>query len=82
MTEGFGQAWNRFWFTPSDPYTLAVLRVLVGLVATYNIFTYSFDLLRFFGPSGMLTTDLVRSLLESALGGRRHVPLLVPGQHA
>jgi hypothetical protein len=42
-----------------------VLRVLVGLVATYSIFTYSFDLDRFFGPAGMLPTDVVRSLLES-----------------
>src|ERR1700677_4284061 len=65
LTEGFGQAWNRFWFTPSDPYTLSVLRVLVGLVATYSIFTYSFDLDRFFGPAGMLPPDVVRSFLES-----------------
>src|SRR5580692_10969643 len=65
LTEGFGRAWNRFWFTPSDPYTLSVLRVLVGLVATYNLFSYSFDLDRFFGPAGMLPTDLIRSLAEA-----------------
>jgi hypothetical protein len=65
LTEGFGLGWNRFWFKPSDPYTLSVLRVLVGLVAFYNIFTYSFDLDRFFGPAGLLPTDVVNSLLES-----------------
>ncbi len=29
------QAWNAFWFTPADPTTLGVIRILAGLVLFY-----------------------------------------------
>ena len=35
LSEKGGAGWNRFWYTPSDPYTLGVMRLLVGLVMTY-----------------------------------------------
>src|SRR5205085_2642600 len=28
----FGEGWNRFWFTPSDPLSLGVLRIGIGLI--------------------------------------------------
>jgi hypothetical protein len=62
LVERFGQGWNRFWFEPSDPTTLCGLRIATGLVATSTLASYSFDLLRFFGPSGMLPTRVVREL--------------------
>lgn len=55
----FGQGWNQFWFTPTDPLTLGVLRVLTGLLALYWVGTYSFDLDRFFGPQGMVSLEIV-----------------------
>ena len=30
LTEQFGQVWNRFWFTPSDPLVLSVMRRVNG----------------------------------------------------
>jgi hypothetical protein len=58
----FGEGWNRFWFTPSDPFTLSVLRILTGLTALYVVGSYSFDLVRFFGPNGLLPVETVRQL--------------------
>ncbi|MFV2065641.1 MAG: hypothetical protein ACC645_01575 [Pirellulales bacterium] len=56
----FGNGWNRFWYTPSDPLPLGLLRILTGLVACYFQVTYVWDLVRLFGPQGMLPVDVVR----------------------
>jgi hypothetical protein len=37
-------AWNRFWFTPSDPTVLGAIRILTGLITFYTLLVYSFDL--------------------------------------
>ena len=31
----WAQAWNEFWFTPSDPLPLAVVRIATGLILTW-----------------------------------------------
>ncbi len=54
LADAFGQGWTRFWFTPSDPATLSVIRLLTGAVVVYLHATLSFDLVAFFGPSGLL----------------------------
>lgn len=63
LAENFGQAWNQYWFRPSDPATAAVLRIAVGTLAFYSIFTFSFDLERLFGPEGILSPAVVNELL-------------------
>ena len=55
LSDRFGTAWNRFWFLPSDPLTLSVVRVLTGVVAFYTILTYTPDLIVFFGSDGLLS---------------------------
>ena len=60
--ESFGDNWNRFWFTPSDAFTLSVLRVLSGVVALWTILSYGADLDRFFGPAGMFPVGLVNEV--------------------
>ncbi|HEY1601113.1 MAG TPA: hypothetical protein VGG64_16035 [Pirellulales bacterium] len=62
LTERFAQAWNRFWFTPSDALTLSVMRILAGLIALYTIATYTPDLELLFGADGLLAADSVRGL--------------------
>jgi|CXWL01.1.fsa_nt_gi hypothetical protein len=42
--------WNRFWFTPSDPHTLALLRMLAGAMLFYTHLVWSKDLIAFLGP--------------------------------
>ncbi len=61
LIDRFGQAWNRFWFAPSDALTLSIIRVLTGLVAFYTVLTYTPDLIVLFGPDGILSESL-RSL--------------------
>ncbi len=59
-----GQGWNRFWFAPSDPFTLGALRLATGLLAFYLIFTFSFDLTRYFAADGLLPTDEVQKWVQ------------------
>ncbi len=54
LSNAFGEAWNRFWFTPSDPATVSAMRLLTGLVVVYLHATLSWDLVAFFGPHGLL----------------------------
>ena len=62
LTDRFGSGWNRFWFTPSDAFGLCVVRILTGLVAIYWHFSYTTDLVRWFGPNGLLTVETVEQL--------------------
>lgn len=68
LTERFGAGWNRFWFTPSDARTLAVMRILTGLLATYTLLTFSFDLVPLFGPHGLVPSDTVREWVGNRYG--------------
>lgn len=62
LIHAFGEGWNRFWMTPSHPLPLAVLRLLTGLMALWWVGSYSADLVRFFGPGGMLPPELIEQL--------------------
>ena len=54
-----GSGWNRFWFTPSAPQTLSMLRVLTGALALYYVASFGADLVAFFGPGGLIPVDTV-----------------------
>lgn len=41
------RSWDWFWFTPTDPITLGLIRLCVGLVVLYLHIAYSFDLLSY-----------------------------------
>ena len=47
--------WNRFWFTPSDPATLGLIRILAGAMLFYTHLIWSLALTDFFGPQGWLS---------------------------
>lgn len=64
VTEHVGRAWNRFWFLPSDPLTLSVIRVLAGLIAFYTVLTFTPDLITFFGPNGLLGRENISRMQE------------------
>ena len=63
------QAWNRFWFTPTDPATLCLLRFLAGSLLFYTHLVWSLDLQAFLGPDGWLPVEYLRNLQI----GRAHV---------
>lgn len=52
-------AWNRFWFTPTDPGTLCLIRILAGSMLFYTHLIWTFDLEAFFGPRSWLTASVV-----------------------
>jgi hypothetical protein len=62
LCESFGDGWNRFWFRPSDPAPLCLIRIAAGLVTLYLLATYTPDLETFFGPNGLETPELLASL--------------------
>ena len=62
LSKGFGEAWTRFWFAPSDPATISAIRLLTGLVVVYLHATLSLDLITFFGPQGMLPVSDIAPL--------------------
>jgi hypothetical protein len=57
---GWLAGWNRFWFAPTDPATLSLIRVLAGAMLFYTHAVWSLDLVGFFGPEGWLPRDLMR----------------------
>ena len=52
MSQCVGQGWNRFWYQPSSPAPLALLRIGVALMAIYYVASFTPDLQRWFGPQG------------------------------
>lgn len=47
--------WNRFWFTPADPATLGLIRILAGSMLLYTHLVWTLDLEGFFGARGWVS---------------------------
>ncbi len=59
LTQEFGQGWTRFWFAPSDPYVLGVIRLGTGIIALWWYVSYYPDLQDWFGPDGLISLEKV-----------------------
>jgi hypothetical protein len=57
------QAWNRFWFTPSDPLPLCVVRIGVGACLCLYLAQLTGDLSLWFGKSGLIPPELFGPLV-------------------
>ncbi len=55
-------AWDRFWFAPTQPHTLAMIRILTGVMLFYTHLVWSLDLMAFLGPHSWITSDVVRQV--------------------
>ncbi|VTU01055.1 Thiol-disulfide oxidoreductase DCC OS=Isosphaera pallida (strain ATCC 43644 / DSM 9630 / IS1B) GN=Isop_3458 PE=4 SV=1 [Gemmataceae bacterium] len=53
------RGWADFWFRPTDPTTLAFIRICTGLLVLYTHLTYSRDLQAFFGKHGWYAAAFV-----------------------
>ena len=53
------EAWNGFWFTPSDPLPLAVIRIAAGLLCAWSSLVWLTDADAFFGVAGWLPPEEV-----------------------
>jgi hypothetical protein len=58
------RAWNRFWFTPSDPATLGLIRLFAGAMLFYTHLVWSLDLQAFLGQGGWLPVDYIRQVQQ------------------
>jgi len=54
--------WNRFWFSHTQPHTLALIRILTGTMLFYTHAVWSLDLMAFLGPDGWLPNELAREI--------------------
>jgi hypothetical protein len=46
--------WDRFWFTPSDPATICLMRIFAGLMLLYTHLIWSLRLTQLFGSGGWI----------------------------
>ncbi len=56
------EQWNRFWFSPADPTTLSLIRVLAGTMLLYSHAVWTLDFEAFFGEQSWLTRDVVNQM--------------------
>jgi hypothetical protein len=59
-------SWNRFWFSPVDPATLALVRILAGLMLFYTHLVWTLDLDAFFGEHAWISPEAAKSWLAGA----------------
>jgi hypothetical protein len=62
LTLGTRDGWNRFWFTPADPATLGLVRILAGAMLFYTHLVWTMDLNGFFGQGAWLSTEAIGNL--------------------
>ncbi len=72
LTEEFGNGWNQFWFRPCGVWHLTLLRVLVGILGLLWLASYSFSLVDWFGPHGVLPASTVYTVVT---GGDNSAPV-------
>jgi hypothetical protein len=55
--------WSRFWFSPTDPATLGLIRILAGAMLFYTHLVWTLDLGGFFGGRHpWISTDVIAAL--------------------
>jgi hypothetical protein len=59
---GLLSAWDRFWFSPASPTTLALIRALCGALVLYVHLGYSWGLFAYLGPDGWVNDALTDTL--------------------
>ena len=59
----WSQRWNDFWFTPRDPATLGLIRLLTGIAALIYLLSWVGSLTAWFGPTGLLTGSSVAEVV-------------------
>jgi hypothetical protein len=60
LTQAAIAGWNRFWFTPTDVATLALMRILGGAMLFYTHLVWGFELDAFFGSQGYIPVESAR----------------------
>ncbi len=66
--EPYAAAWDRFWFTPRLPHTLAALRIVTGAMLLYAHLVLATDLTSFLGDHAWVNNETARQLHDGAFG--------------
>ena len=53
------QTWENYWFRPASSRSLAVVRIVTGILGLLLCATYGTDLSDWFGPQGWLPVDSI-----------------------
>ncbi len=63
------QAWDRFWFKPGLPNTLAVIRICTGAMLLYGHLVLATELTSFLGDNAWINNETARQLHDGAFVG-------------
>ena len=63
------ERWNRFWFRPQAPYTLALIRICAGLMLFYTHLVYTLDMDAMLGPRALVSPS-TSYLLNQGVDGQ------------
>lgn len=70
LYHGTLRGWNRFWFTPADPATYCLIRLLAGAMMLYTHLVWTLDLEAFFGQTPWLSAEAAQRQDEiTRIGG-------------
>jgi hypothetical protein len=69
LSAELGGAWNRFWFHPSDPFDLCVMRIVFGALALLWQLSYTADLIRWFGRLGWFDAGVIDKWITAESAG-------------
>lgn len=58
--------WVKFWFEPSDPLMLCVIRLLTAGMLFYNLCVWTLDFEAFFSPNGLQPLATIQKLYEGS----------------
>jgi hypothetical protein len=61
----WGRAWDAFWFTPANPATLSLIRILAGGMLCYTHLVWWLHSQAFFGRQGRLSAEFSRLYHDS-----------------
>jgi hypothetical protein len=64
------RGWQRFFFTPADPTTLGLIRILVGLILLWNFANIGLDLRDYLGSDGLVSLEALRSYYAHSTTGK------------
>jgi len=53
--------WDKFWFTPSKPHTLCVIRICTGGMMLYTHAVWAYGSAEWFGPNSWIPVDTARA---------------------
>lgn len=62
--------WDRFWFTPRRPHTLALIRIVTGLMLLYTHLVLAYDFKSFVGTEAWIDNTTVDALHTGEWGTR------------